>query len=198
MATCSSEQRLLFGVCSRLYHIALWGINPCTEKKSMITSQMKQTLWQSLNMSVIGFLASTSIRIWMNIASILNTPFRRHWMSKFQMNQGKNPALLEVSLNLVKLWTENLADLCFRNKFIAAQTLLKHPSITALKYDDIDALQKLLTEGLCKKTWRNTSKNSFMKINALLKAWLIWRVCQCLPIVIFNVKYQIGPAVYVK
>ena len=63
-----------------------------------------------------------------------------------------NPALLELSLNLVKLWTENLADLWDRNNFIAAQNLLKHPSITALKYDGIDALQKSLTEGLCKKT----------------------------------------------
>jgi len=63
---------------------------------------------------------------------------------------GKNPALLELIINLVKLWTENLADLWDRNKFIAAQNLLKHPSITALKNDGIDALQKSLTEGLCK------------------------------------------------
>ena len=63
----------------------------------------------------------------------------------------KNPALVKLSLILVQLWTENLADLWERNKFIAAETVLKHPSITALKYDGIDALQKLLTEGLCKK-----------------------------------------------
>ena len=66
-----------------------------------------------------------------------------------------NPALLELSISLVQLWTENLADLCDRNKFIASETVLKHPSITALKYDGLDALQKLLTEGLCKKNMKD-------------------------------------------
>ena len=67
---------------------------------------------------------------------------------------GTNPELLEYAINLVKLWSENLAYLWDRNKFIAAETVLKHHSITALKYDGIDALQKLLTEGLSKKPMR--------------------------------------------
>jgi len=79
-------------------------------------------------------------------------------------------ALVESSLVLAQLWTENLADLLERNKFIAAETVLKHHSITALKYDGIDALHKLLTKGLFKKPRSNTSINSFMKTNALLKA----------------------------
>ena len=63
---------------------------------------------------------------------------------------GTNPELLEYSINLVKLWSENLAYLWDRNKFIATETVLKHHSITTLKYDGIDDLQKLLSEGLCK------------------------------------------------
>ena len=39
---------------------------------------------------------------------------------------GTNPALLEYSINLIKLWSENLAYLWDRNKFIAAETVLKH------------------------------------------------------------------------
>ena len=66
-----------------------------------------------------------------------------------------HPALLELSISLVQLWTENLADLWDRKKFIASETVLKHPSITALKYDGLDALQKLLTEGLCKKNMKD-------------------------------------------
>ena len=53
---------------------------------------------------------------------------------------GTNPGLLQYSINLVKVWSENLAYLWDRNKFIAAETVLKHHSITALKSDGIDAL----------------------------------------------------------
>ena len=68
---------------------------------------------------------------------------------------GTDPVLLEQSIKLIKLWSENLAYLWDRNKFIAAETVLKDHSITALKYDGIDDLQKLLSKGLCKKTMRD-------------------------------------------
>jgi len=52
---------------------------------------------------------------------------------------------------MIQLWTENLDDLWERNKYIATETVLKHRLITVLKYDGINELQTLLTEGLCKK-----------------------------------------------
>ena len=68
---------------------------------------------------------------------------------------GTDPVLLEQSIKLIKLWSENLAYLWDRNKFITTETVLKDHSITALKYDGIDDLQKLLSKGLCKKTMRD-------------------------------------------
>ena len=95
--------------------------------------------------------------------------------------------LLEYSLNLVKLWTEKLAYLWDRNKFIAAETVLKHHSIASLKYDGIDDLQKLLSEGLCKKPMRDFFQKQLHENQCSVEGLIdlkivIWRNWEALPI----------------
>ena len=75
-------------------------------------------------MSVIGFRAITSIRSWIKNCIDPQQTFEK--LLAIQDESGTNPALLEYSINLVKLWSEHLAYLWDRNKFIAAETVLKH------------------------------------------------------------------------
>jgi len=68
--------------------------------------------------------------------------------------------IISHSLEMVQLWMECLDDLWERNKNIVSETILKHRSITLLKYDGIKELQKTRTEGLCK----NHRKEYFDKL----------------------------------
>jgi len=88
---------------------------------------------------------------------------------------GTRLELLEYSINLVKLWTEKLAYLWDRNKFIAAESVLKHHSIASLKYDGIDDLQKLLSKALCKKPMRDFFQKQLHENECSVEGLIDWK-----------------------
>ena len=61
------------------------------------------------------------------------------------------------------------------NKFIATETVLKHHSIASLKYDGIDDLQKLLSEGLCKKPMRDHFQKLLHENECSVEGLIDWK-----------------------
>ena len=56
-------------------------------------------------------------------------------------SKGNAFAIVEFLLHMIQLWIEYLDDLWERNKYIASETVLKHPLITVLKYDGNNRFQ---------------------------------------------------------